>query len=308
MGTWDTGILGNDTSREVEEVFLARYDEGADVDAVVAEIRERFATSLGLAEDRTNVELALALVRWEVGALDADTLAHVRAIVADGSDIAAWRALGASESQLRDRAKVLAKLVAKLAVAKPRPRARKPRPVPLDTPFVAGACLALRHPPAEHTGLVVIESALFPRKGYLLLAATTLELERPPTFADFEAARLVGFAWEDVYGQAARCASPNGKTGRIHVVGLGYESAREGALLRERLQTLFEVVGRFPRFTQVLLATTGTDSIAEPDPAPAIAALVARRHRAHLSTSAEPLRVLSSLLSTPRRATEAESP
>lgn len=299
MGTWSPDVLGNDTSREVHEVFFERYDGGDAVDAIVALVRSRFETSLGLDEDRTNVELALALALWEVGALDPATLARTKEIAATGADLAAWRSLGADETQLRARSKALAKLVTKLDAPRTSPRRRKKPPVVLTTPFVAGACLRARDATLSRGGWVVIDSNLLARRGSLRIARTDLGGSIPPTFEDFERSHLVGFAWEHVEGQAARFASPNGKTGRIHTLGLGYETAAEGKLFLERFALLFEVVGAFPRFTQVLLATTGGPSVLGDEPARVFEKLEQRPGLAHWTDSEETLAELAPLLSTP---------
>lgn len=294
MGTWDATILGNDTSAEVYEAFFERYDRGAAVEEIHREIDARFEVSLALDEDRHNVLFARALASWEIGALDRAMLSAVREAVSDGSALAACRSLGASAAFSEKRARALAKLVDKLAVPRASPRKRRKPPAAFPSPYAMGACLAYRRPTGALGGVVVIRSELFARRGTISVAATDLALPAMPTHEDFSKSRLVGFGWEDVSGQAARYASPNGKTGRIVTRALGYQSVAERAVFFERCARLFTVVGQVAPFSQVLLATRfgSIDDDAE------LLGALERLHAGEPATSADELERLAELLST----------
>jgi hypothetical protein len=145
VGTWNAAILGNDTSAQTYESFVAHYDRGEPIPRIVRAVREEMRASLAMDEDRSNVELALALALWECGALDAATLRRVRQIARSGSDARGWQSLGASPSFLTKRKKAVDALVAKLAEppARPRPR-RRPPAVPKDL-LVPGTCFVIEH-------------------------------------------------------------------------------------------------------------------------------------------------------------------
>lgn len=300
MGTWSASVLGNDTSREVYEVFFEQYDAGVTLEAINAMIETRFAVSLATAEDVHNVLFALALAHWEVGALSASTSAQVRAAVEGGAALLAYRSLGADPAMLRERSKALTKLLQKLAVPRPSARKRKKPPVPLQTKLEPGACLSFRRSPKEYGGMVIVESAFFARRGNMCVAATNLSQANAPTFRDFADAKLVGFQWEEVSGQAARYASPNGKTGRIDTFSLGYDGGSPArTAFFERADRFFDVVGRFPMFTQVLLGS-GSHSFGTDDAA-LVKALDGHRAFHKECVSREPLEALAKLLTTPKR-------
>jgi hypothetical protein len=300
VGTWDASILGNDTSAEVYEAFFEAFNRGDEIAAIDAMIDERFATSIGLDEDRANVLFARALAHWEIGTLSRELLREARDAVAGALD--ACRSLGADEVFLRQRSRALDKLLIKLSTPRPKPKKRKKPPVPLVTELDAGACLAFLRPDGRYGGVVAVSSSFFARRGSLSLIATSLAQRTVPTFADFEAATLHGFEWEAVSGQAAKFASPNGKTGRVDVLSIGYDGGNENRkAFFARLRAFFEVVGRVPLFTQILATTTGHSLGAGDEYVKNLAkALAQQRDDEQRRVSREPLRELAVLLSTRR--------
>lgn len=296
MGTWDASILGNDTSAEVYEVFFERYDQGDSIEAIEALITQRFASSLALVEDASNVLLARALANWETGTLSEALRAEVCAAVDSGAALAAYRSLGADAAGVRERSRELARFVQKLGVSRPTARKRKKPPVALQTKFVPGACLSYRRSATDYGGVVVVDSAFFARRGEMCLAAMSLAQAQPPTFADFAGARLYGFEWEEVSGQAARWAAPNGKAGGIATRSLNYDTAAQRPAFFDRIDRFFDVVGHFPVFTQVLLETT--DSPVGADDHALTQTLNRDRTHGQRKASREPLETLAVLLST----------
>ena len=104
--------------------------------------------------------------------------------------------------------------------------------------------------------MIIIGCEFFARRGSMYLAATSIAQPTAPTFRDFEKSKLHGFVWEEVSGQAARYASPNGSTGRIHTRDLDYSGSTARAAFFERAERFFVVVGHFPLFTQILTGST----------------------------------------------------
>jgi hypothetical protein len=144
MGTWDASILGNDTSAQTYESFLARYDDGESIAAIVKKVEAEMRTSLKMADARDDVELALALALWECGALDRARLAKVRAIVSSGHDLAAKKRLGADASFLKQRTRALTALERKLSTPPKQARRRRPPPVEAKkNPFRSGCCFVV---------------------------------------------------------------------------------------------------------------------------------------------------------------------
>jgi hypothetical protein len=263
MGTWSAAILGNDTAFDVHASVLEAYDAGVEPAQLRRRIEEQFASSLRIAEDRNNVWLAMAQALWEIGALEEELRRQVSTIASDGSDLEVWRQLEASPALLKERADVLKKFAARLAQPKKTPRRRRLPPKLLDTPFAAGACLAFRFPSGEFGGALVVTSAFTKAKGGMSLCLTDLRRRRSPSGDDFLAAHVLGFSWEEPWGEARRLAAANGKVGRLAVGGMGYEKSAERARFLEWTSSFFTVVGQLPVFRHVLLATSGMGVAAE---------------------------------------------
>jgi hypothetical protein len=259
MGTWGPGILGNDTSCEVHETVLEAYNAGAEVRTLVGTIRQRFATELSLPGAKNDVLFGLALGLWEIGALDAALRRQVAAIVASGDDLTAWEEAQAKPELVAARKKELAKFVKKLEVSRKVPKARKPPPAPIETPFAPGACFSFRFPDESFGGVVVIEASFTKGRGRMALCSTDLACRAKPTMADFGKARLLNFRWSAPFDEqhSARCAASNGKVANISAKGLAYEKAADRAVYLERCAGFFEVVGHLPPLSRVLLGTTG---------------------------------------------------
>ncbi len=192
MGTWDASILGNDTSAQTYESFLARYDAGESIDAIVKKVEAEMRTSLKMADDRDNVELALALALWECGELDRARLAKVRTIIASGHDLAAKKRLGADASFLKQRARALTALERKLST--PPKKARKPRPPPVQAtknPFRSGCCFAVEDRGTFHGFWI---SSAWKGRGAGSFGVVCLDLEKreKPTLAECERAFVRG--------------------------------------------------------------------------------------------------------------------
>jgi len=261
MGNWGTGIKDNDTSFDVYESFFEQYNEGLEPTEIKKLILTQFEYSITDFEDINNVLIPLALSLWEICALDDDLYQKVKSIIENENDLKVWRGLDGSEEDIAKRAKVLNALLNKISVPKEKAKARKKPPVKLDTIYQSGTCLSFQYPNGDYGGAVIIKSEFYKNSGSMSLALTNIRMSNTPSFNDFENAKLLEFSWETVYGQAERCAAKIDKngikmTGRIFTHDHGYESFKIRDSYFLHCKDIFNVIGQFPIFTQILLGTS----------------------------------------------------
>lgn len=125
MGIWDTGLIADDTARDIHAGCLARYDEGAEHGVIRAEIEGRYEDVLGDPVDACVVWFALALAQWECGALQPDVLACVEALIKSKQALTHWEET--DEDDMHKRKSALARFLGKLQQPKAAPRRRKAR-------------------------------------------------------------------------------------------------------------------------------------------------------------------------------------
>src|SRR6266550_2268448 len=77
MGTWGTGILSDDTARDLYDEFVELYDAGIELSEIRRRIEEEYRASLEAMDEGPLVWLALAKGQWECDALDDDVLARI---------------------------------------------------------------------------------------------------------------------------------------------------------------------------------------------------------------------------------------
>jgi hypothetical protein len=143
MGTWGAGVLDDDFARDVYDAYLDAVRGGAVAADAVATVRARFAKEIADPDEDAVAWLALARAQREAGAVDADLIARVQAIVEGGAGLERWRDAGSDA--LRHRKSVLSRFVRELATpARPSQRAKAGRAAaPEPAPFEVGDCLAI---------------------------------------------------------------------------------------------------------------------------------------------------------------------
>lgn len=125
VGTWNTGLYGNDTAADLRDDFETVARAPWDGERLLAWILERYPAAGDPSDpEYTDVRLAAADLFWRNGIDHAPTVETARAIVADGLDLAAKRTLGMTERIIARRVAVLRDLADRLqrpnASAKPR--------------------------------------------------------------------------------------------------------------------------------------------------------------------------------------------
>ncbi len=271
MGTWGHGIYENDTSFDVKETFFEKYNAGMEPESIYKDILVQFTDSLNDNEDADNVLFPLAQCLWDVCALNNELLAEVQENIQQGNNINVCHKLGANENFLKKRRATLDKLLVKISTPKDKPKQRKKPPQRIESPLYTGSCLAFQYPDGSFGGAIVIEAEFFNTKGSIYLALTNIRSQKQPVFEDFKSAKLMDFEWERVDGQAKRQAAKKMDdvfyTGRVHRHSLNYDNKQAREAFANDLTGLFLMVGKLPKFTQILYATTWIDDIAS---APAI--------------------------------------
>src|SRR5688572_16334052 len=110
MGTWSSSILGNDTAREIVDLFkrMYHYQEGRGYKWSVEQITDSLYTNFyetikDLPSEKCNFFFALALSLWKRGQLTDDIKEIVRRLIYDKTDHNAWKDLDADEKTLKSR-------------------------------------------------------------------------------------------------------------------------------------------------------------------------------------------------------------
>lgn len=168
MGCWGMGLTQNDEFCEVYENFMKRYNIGDEVSVIVSDIlseyHNAFSDDDGILHD---VYFALAKAEWMSCAQSASILYKVKSIIESDANIAFYRELGATETDLKTRRKNLEKFW--LALQTPRAKPRQRRIDPLNRtkdlpPVQVGECYAYKYEDGYRV-LVILDR--FKEEGWL---------------------------------------------------------------------------------------------------------------------------------------------
>lgn len=123
MGAWGTGILQDDFTLDVYGDYLTNLDEGKTHAEVRATLEADYADDLDDSEDGLLFWLALAKAQWDCGALQADVLARVEIIVAEGEIDRGWL----DPANYRRRRGALIRFLKTIQTPRAAHRVRRPR-------------------------------------------------------------------------------------------------------------------------------------------------------------------------------------
>ncbi|MBI1889420.1 MAG: hypothetical protein HYS18_02105 [Burkholderiales bacterium] len=152
MGAWGTGILDNDTVRDVRDQYRDRIIAGDSDEGATNEIFQEWGSIFNEDADG-DVLLGLTYAKLETGRLDAATKEKAISFLEGGGDLDLW-----DEKAKKRRAAVLQKFLAKLQAVD----IKSQKPKKLRAPFLAecdwqeGEYLAYRLSSGEYLVLVVI--------------------------------------------------------------------------------------------------------------------------------------------------------
>jgi hypothetical protein len=160
MGTWNTSISGNDEFMSVYETFKGLYAEYDgkkwlyDLDILKSKMQEQFAEKLNDKDTADEYWFAMAKAFWDYGIKDDSAYLKTQEIINSGSNLEVWKSLDATEKQLKERQKELAKFLEKLSVEKGKPNQR-PKQVNILPAFAAGELLAIKSEDGHYCAGVV---------------------------------------------------------------------------------------------------------------------------------------------------------
>ena len=129
MGTWGPAIFADDDAEDLRDeyrhILADAQSDGAATAAAVAE----YGAAFDRLDATTPFWLALALIQWKLGRLDARVRTAALRIIDDGIDLAKW-----TDSPVRNK-RAAALATARATIASPPPAARSmPKPLPLQLP------------------------------------------------------------------------------------------------------------------------------------------------------------------------------
>lgn len=183
MGTWNTGILENDSAMDVYGFFEKLYNKQAlDIESIKAQTLTKF----GLLNEHNDAVygnegwLAYALICWECKALDERTLQVVKEILKDRQSIAEeWEEL--AEARIQEIEKFLAKIA---TPAKRKKTIRKEYLV--HVPFQEGDCLVVACEDGMYSAAILLDvskkHADEPNMWTYFFGTTRIYSEKVPTF------------------------------------------------------------------------------------------------------------------------------
>jgi hypothetical protein len=153
MGAWGTGILSDDTVRDIHESYLDLFNRGNSADVIRQKLLEEHAESLRDSDEGPLIWLGIAKAQWDCAQLEPLVISKIREIVSDGLGLDLWAEQGAALLQRRKTA--LRQFLAKLDTPNLRPR--KPRKaIKRKAIFQPGDCIAVRMKDRDWGAILVL--------------------------------------------------------------------------------------------------------------------------------------------------------
>ena len=126
MGCWGMGITQCDEYCEIYERFMTEYDEGKPLNEIKQDILdeyfELFDENDGIMHD---VYFAIGKAEWMCGGISDEMLDKITQIINSGANVAFYRELEATESDLKIRKKNLDKFLNSLTIPRGKTKKRK---------------------------------------------------------------------------------------------------------------------------------------------------------------------------------------
>jgi hypothetical protein len=139
VGTWGSGILDDDTARDVYDRYLEAHRTGKSDDGIVSALLEEFAHVVSDPDEGPVFWLAVAQAQWDASAVTTDVRERVDEILAKGLGLGRWSDEG--PAQLKARKAALSRFARKIKTT--RKRIARPATEPAAVPFEVGDCLAI---------------------------------------------------------------------------------------------------------------------------------------------------------------------
>ena len=230
MGAWGTGILSDDTVRDVHSDYLDLFNRGNPPETIRKKLLEEYAESLRDSGDGPLIWLGIAKAQWDCAQLEPLVLSKIREIVSDGLGLELWAEQG--EDLLRRRKTALSQFLTKLETPNPRPR--KPRKAVKRKPiFQPGDCLAVRLKDGDWGAILVLRGEPESQDPYKETYGTNLivtlrykssEMPRLKVFEKREWLYLTHHSWKEeldsAYVTTARFKSVKDRFVRVGAIQL----------------------------------------------------------------------------------------
>ena len=179
MGTWGTGITSNDTFKDIYSEFIDQFNQGLKVSEIRLNAEKTYASLIADPDESNEFYFALAKAQWDCGSLEPSVFQAVKERIESGKEVSRWKNLGATESDLQKREKVLGDFLRQLS--QPNPKPKKPKPIKLISAiFEQGDCLAIPLENGNYGAGLVLSAEKQTRFGLnLILAVDYFAVSKP---------------------------------------------------------------------------------------------------------------------------------
>jgi hypothetical protein len=154
MGVWGTGILSDDTTRDIYDSYIELFNRGNSVETIREKLLQKHAQDLKDPDEGPLIWIGIAKAQWACAQLEPLVLSKVREIVINGLGLDRWSDEG---GPLLHRRKIaLTQFFASLETPNPRPR--KPRKAIKRKPvFAPGDCLAVHLEDGDWGAILILD-------------------------------------------------------------------------------------------------------------------------------------------------------
>lgn len=171
MGAWGTGVLSDDTVRDVIADYINLFNRGNSAEAARQQILRSYGSSVSDPDEGPLVWIGIAKAQWDCGQLESEVLNKIRLVVRDDLGLDRWVEQGPKLLNLRKLA--LRQFLAKLEIENPRPR--KPRKaIKRKTIFESGDCVAYRMEDGDWGAILVLQTPRYSDDPYVETYGTNL--------------------------------------------------------------------------------------------------------------------------------------
>jgi len=155
MGAWGNKINDDDFVMDVIDEFISRLKVTQDLAQTTKDIKHHYASDIKDSDDGPLFWLALAVVQWQFGYLQDDTLAKVKDDFVMRRGLDCWEEEGAKE--LDDRKKAISDFISKIEKPNPTPK-KLPKTIVRAPHYHPGDCLSISLDNNLFTAAIVLSS------------------------------------------------------------------------------------------------------------------------------------------------------
>ncbi|MGG9962461.1 hypothetical protein [Ferruginibacter sp. SUN106] len=242
MGTWNTSIMGNDTSAEVSKYFsrMYNYQEGGEFKWSLEQIADSlytyyYNTMEDLPSEKCNVLFALAQCMWQKDKLSGQLKKAVTQLVHQKIDYNAWKELEADEKTLKSRWLATTKFIEQLDTKYDKVKTRSLQPKKISA-YTVGDCLAFKYNEYFY-GIIVLNDGRNVDDGSNELAFVDIKSKSLPKLKDFRQSNII--LNEDLINHFSGNTTTIDPSNVLYVIKLG-----KGAF--KGFHKYSELIGRLP--------------------------------------------------------------